>query len=286
MTQIRRRDALKGAAALLLASGAGGAPAASPNNANRAALTDPAEVNQVFRRMRFAGHEEIFFWWLRGLRYGLIDNELTPFFRMEVGSMHRCRELGDGRYSVTSLAAIYYTDLDKGDLVERWLNPVTNANVDFKYAPPKPSTVIYTHAGIESEPQFPVPGAKRRRELGPVDIVGGDVWLGEASHLLVPAQSNGTPALHVNDMYALHSPLRELANPRQKFVPCFAAFNDFNSWSSRFQMGDRPGTSLSRCSGRKEARLDALPQSYLALGQRVHPQVFANPAAALSNAAT
>ena len=281
MTSATRRELLKGSAALMLSAATGARGAARTADPARAALLDPANLHQVFRRMRFAEHEEVFFWWMRGLRYGLVDNRLTPFFRMEVGSMHRCRELGNGRYSVTSLGAVYYSDLQQGELLEHWLNPITNANVNFQYAAPKPSTVVYSHAGIESEPAFPGAGTTRRHELGPVDIVGGDVWLNESSHLVVPAQGGGSPLL-VNDMYTLHSPLRELLGARQKFVSCFASFNDFNSWSPRFQMGERPGTSLSRCSGRKEARLDALPAGYLALGRRVHPQIFADPAAALA----
>ena len=282
MINVARRSLFKGSLAWLAAAATRSGASGNATDAARAALTDPANVHQVYRRMRFAEHEQVFFWWLRGVRSGLIDNQLTPLFRMEVGSLHRCHELGEGRYSVTSLGLVYYTDLHSGDLLQRWHNPLTDAMVPIQYAAPKPTTVVYSGAGIESEPAFAGAGATRTRELGPVDVVGADVWLNDSSHLNAPPQSGANTPLHVNDLYTLHSPLQELLNLRQRFVPCFAVFNDFNTWSPRLQMGDRAGTSLSRCNGRKEARLDALPASYLALGQRLHPDIFANPAAALA----
>ena len=281
MRFITRRSALHlSAASVLTASSLATPRAATAATGSTAALTDPAQVHRVFRRMRHAEHEQVFFWWLQGVRSGLVDNRLLPFFKMEVGSFHRCKNLGDGRYSVTSLGLVYFTDLNTGNLLEHWANPVTQANVDFQYVAPKPSTTVFGPDGIESEPKFPAAGAERSREMSAVQIVGEDVWLTEASKLEVPSTTGGLP-FRVNDMYTLQSPLRALRNPAQKFVPCYAAFNDFNSWSARFQMGDRPGTSLSRCSGRKEAKLEALPASYLALARRVHPQLLANPDAAL-----
>ena len=277
-----RRQLLKGSLALLSTAAAGSGPSRAKDGSGLAWLTDPINVYAVFRRMRFAEHEQVFFWWLRGTRSGLIDNQLTDFFRMEVGSLHRCRELGDGRYSVTSLGIIYYSDLKSGELLEKWHNPVTDATVPFQYAAPKPTTVIYNRAGIESEPAFPAAGATRSHELGPVDMVGNDLWLNDSSHLNAPPQNGAATPLHVNDLYTLRSPLRELLNPNQRFVPCDAVFNDFNTWSARLQMGARAGTSLSRCYGRKEAKLESLPASYLAFGRRVHPTIFADPATALA----
>jgi hypothetical protein len=293
MSQATRRQLLQDGAALLALGALPSAQAAShkvnrPGGARSdratalAALADPAQRHAIYRRMRYAGHQDVFYWWLRGTRYGLIDNELTPFFRMEVGSMHRCQDLGNGRYSVTSLGLIYFTDLQTGELLEKWPNPVTGKTVDFSYPRPGPRTVVYGPEGIESEPGFPAAGALQRHELSAPDIVGDDLWLNEASQLTAPAQSNGMPALRVHDMYALRSPVAALLDPRQQFVPCHASFNDFNTWSPRFQMGDRPGTSLSRCQGRKEASLDALPPGFLALAQRLHPQLLADPAAALT----
>ena len=266
----------------LLAMGA--VAAVSGTRARAAGLdgaTNPLQVARLYRQMRFAGDGRLFFWWLQGRRYGLVDNVLTPFFDMHVGSVHRCIEQGDGRYQVTGAQMGYYTHLETGALLETWANPITGASVALTYAPPRANTSNYGPTG----PEEPVPanGAERRHVLGPVSVVGDSVWLREESYIVVPASAavaasgGGVAAsrpLRVHDMYTLQSPRATLrdSGPLPRWVPAFGQFNDFNSWSPRFQMGDRPGTSLSRCAGRKERRWQDLPEKFRALAAQVHPE--------------
>jgi len=261
-----------------------GAVAAGSGTRARAAgldgATDPLQVARLYRQMRFAGDGQLFFWWLQGRRYGLVDNVLTPFFDMHVGSVHRCIEQGDGRYQVIGAQIGYYTHLETGALLETWANPITGANVALTYAPPRANTSNYGPTG----PEEPVSanGAERRHVLGPVSVVGDSVWLREETYIVVPASaavaaSGGGAAasrpLRVHDMYTLQSPRAALrdSGPLPRWVPALGQFNDFNSWSPRFQMGDRPGTSLSRCAGRKERRWQDLPEKFRALAAQVHP---------------
>ena len=93
----------------------------------------------------------------------------------------------------------------------------------------------------------------------------------------VAASGGGIAAarpLRVHDMYTLQSPRAALrdSGALPRWVPALGQFNDFNSWSPRFQMGDRPGTSLSRCAGRKERRWQDLPEKFRALAAQVHPE--------------
>jgi hypothetical protein len=252
--------------------------------------TDPLLVARLYRQMRFAGDGQAFFWWLQGRRYGLVDNVLTPFFDMHVGSVHRCIDLGDDRYQVIGAQMGYYTHLETGALLQDWLNPVTGAKVALTYAPPRASTSNFGPTG----PEEPVPtnGAERRHVLGPVSVVGDSVWLREETYIVVPATAAATASgggvvasrpLRVHDMYTLQSPRARLRDSGvlPRWVPALGQFNDFNSWSPRFQMGDRPGTSLSRCAGRKERRWQELPEKFRALAAQLHPDWARAPAAIL-----
>ncbi len=268
--------------ASLLAMGAvaaGGPAGARADGVDGA--TDPLLLARIYRQMRFAGDDRVFFWWLQGRRYGLIDNVLTPFFDMHVGSIHRCVDQGDGRYQVIGAQVGYYTHLETGALLENWLNPITGANVALAYAPLRANTSNFGPTGpVESAS---VNGAERRHVLGPVSVVGDSVWLREETYIVVPpsaavaASGGGVAAsrpLRVHDMYTLQSPRAALRDSGllPRWVPALGQFNDFNSWSPRFQMGDRPGTSLSRCAGRKERRWQDLPEKFRALAAQAHPQ--------------
>jgi Protein of unknown function (DUF1838) len=287
--KISRRD-VSGA---LLAVGA--AAVAMPALAERQDLngaTDLGLLARLYRQMRFAGDAQVFFWWLQGRRYGLIDNVLTPFFDMHVGSVHRCIDQGAGKYRVMSAQIGYYTHLETGELLQTWLNPITGANVALSYASPRTNSADYGPAGPIEAPT--ANGSERRHLLGPVSVVGDSVWLREETHIVVPpaaavAASGGGVAgprdLRVHDMYTLQSPRTALrpTGALPSWVPALGQFNDFNSWSPRFQMGDRPGTSLSRCAGRKERRWQDMPEKFRALAAQVHPDWVRDPAAVLTS---
>lgn len=267
-----------------LAAAAGTTLAAAEADAARRVPLDTSQVHRLWRRMRYAGHDRPFFWWLRGRRYGVVDNVMTPFFDMQVGSFHRVEDLGDDGYRVFTASVVYYTDIATNELLTTWRNPVTGRDVEFRYAPPTASVSEYDYA-TGPRPDAPRPGltVQRRQLYGPVDVVGDDVWIREEEYIVLQRESQPQPQ-RVHDMYVVQSPLRALTDAAVKFVPATGYFNDLNSWSPRFEMGGLPGSGFARCFGRKESRLEALPDVYLRLGRRLHPDAFRDPGAVLARA--
>lgn len=269
------------AATAAAAAAAGATPNTGAGGAfDDAALEAPANLHRVYRRLRFAADERIVFWWMKGRRYGFVDTVMTPFFDMQIGSMHRCRDLGDGRWELRTASAMYHTDIRSGALLEDWANPVTGKTVKFDYPAPSASSLFYSYAdGVQDAP--PAPGVKldRRHFLGPLERVGDEAWLREEGWLnLVYPNGRGQ---RVHDMYTFSAPLAALRAAQPGFVPATVHFNDYNGWSPRFQMGDAPGASVSRCSGRKVASVAELPASFMAIARRVHGAAFADPARTL-----
>jgi hypothetical protein len=257
-----------------VAAGAGGLALAGAADA-------APNLHRAYRLLRFAADERVFFWWMKGRRYGFVDTVLTPFFDMHVGSMHRCRDLGDGRYELRTASAMYHTDLATGALLESWANPVTGRTVKFSYPAPTAAATTYSYAdGIQDGP--PPPGMKmeRRHVLAPLEIVGDDAWIREESYLTVVYAASGRTQ-RVHDTYTFSAPVAGLRQSRPRFLPATVHFNDYNGWSPRFEMGDAPGASVARCSGRKVATLDELPASVLTLARRLHGDAFRDPARTL-----
>ena len=262
------------------AAAAGGAVGGAVGAFDDAALEAPANLHRVYRRLRFAADERIVFWWMKGRRYGFVDTVLTPFFDMQVGSMHRCRDLGDGRWELRTASAMYHTDIRSGALLEDWPNPVTGKTVRFDYPAPTSSTLVYTYAdGVQDAPAPPGVKLDRQHFLGPLERVGDEAWLREEGWLNL-TYPNGR-GQRVHDMYTFSAPLAALRAAKPGFVPATVHFNDYNGWSPRFQMGDAPGASVSRCSGRKVASVDELPASFLQITRRVHAAAYADPARTL-----
>lgn len=271
-----RRGFLAGLLATATAAAVGDAGSGSA-----ALVEDPAAFNRHYRRIRYAPGTDLLFWWMRGRRYGLVDNQLIPFFDMHVGSMHRCRDLDADRYEVASAAVIYFTDLQTGELLENWNNPVTGNVVRFNYAAPRPgrSEYSYRDGTLESAPVVGV-RQQERHSHSPLRVVGGEAWFSEESAII--ARFEGVPRpIKVHDTSTYGSPVAALLDPAARFVPAVEHFNDYNDWSPRFQMGDRPGTSVARCSGRKVATLGEMPADFLRLARRLHPEAFRDPGATL-----
>ncbi len=279
-----RRGFLAGLAAAATATALGDAVAAVAPGAPGGApggVEDPAAFNRHFRRIRYAPAGDLVFWWMRGRRYGLVDNRLIPFFDMHVGSMHRCRNLDADRYEVSSAATIYFTHLETGDLLEDWNNPVTGKVVRFNYASPRAGRSEYSYRdGVrESAPMAGVRQDEQHR-YSPLEVVGDEAWFTEETSMIAHFEATGH-TIKVHDTSTFGSPVAALLDPGARFVPAVEHFNDYNDWSPRFQMGDRPGTSVARCSGRKVATLDDMPADFLRLAKRLHPAAFRDPAATL-----
>ena len=53
-------------------------------------LNDPIDVLRATRRVMFADHENLLVWWLKGTKYGVVDNATTALYNLEVATIFRC----------------------------------------------------------------------------------------------------------------------------------------------------------------------------------------------------
>ena len=246
---------------------------------------NPSSVLQACRKVLFAQHEDLVCWWMKGTKYGLVDNRATPFYGMEIATFLRCRDLSADHFEVNSLEIVYYTDLATGKLLQRWQNPYTSEWLDMKYVPMGPTRVPYSVDGPEMPRSLPGVKIDSQHRLGPPLAVGDDVWIRNDSDASVTRDSggDGKPFL-VHDWATYHASLRDIEDPAIKSAPADVSFIDLTSWPANFKMGDRVGTRMSRATGRKVDRRDAMPQSFLSLLQQQHPDIYRDPIKALESA--
>lgn len=271
---LARRAVLGG----LAAAGAGAAHAAANPGA------DPAFIDRAHRALVYARDDRLVFWFKHGIKYGVVDGELTPLWTMEVLFIQRVLAHRAPDFDVVSLEAVFMTDPATGALLDEWRNPYTGAVVPVpnRLFGPETQTINSHNATVQSE----MPGVRvdRRHSIGPATIVGDDVWLPVDTSSIVRRTTADAPPFRVHDLETFHGSRRAVDDPDLMSAPATAALHIVSSWQTWLGMAGRPGSQVTRLSARKAFAVDEIPASTLALLRRTYPEIAAAPAAALERA--
>jgi len=266
---------------LQLAAGSLAVPALAPAAPPGATLDEPHALLDAYRRIRYSRDGAVCFWWMRAVKYGLVDSQLTPLFGMEIGNFARARTTGPDAFTVTSLEMVFFTDLATGARVTEITNPYTGERIPRGDSLVGPAEVGYSLDG----PRYPtgLPGVKFDIEPshGIFAAEGDDVWLRDDSFTRVTPVAAGAPRFLVTDWTTFHCSRAALAEPAAPSVAATVDFNSVSSWIDWLKMGDRPGSMVTRAVGSKYARLEDMPARFLAILRERQPALAQDPAAAL-----
>ncbi len=287
MKKMNRRTAvgvLSGAAALSATTTLPGLASAADKAS--AAAFDPSDQDQLamaFRKLAYSMDDKLTFWWMRGTRYGTVGPVATPFWDMYVGAWFRTRDLPDGRYEVRQVNANFYTAPGGTALLERFANPFTGKTVDVPFNMPKATTTIYDRMGGSPFAGAAPPGMKstRQTDVGPAWIVGDTVHVQGDLMLRNEALEPGRKGFTVNDWSTYVGSLADVVNASMPNPPAAQMFVDILDFPPWLQMGDQPGTYVSRCYGRKVYDYASMPATWRALIEQKIPDVAEDPGAVL-----
>jgi hypothetical protein len=281
---IQRRTALGLMGAAVGLAAASGTAQAGKRAVQPPDLSDPRQLALAFRKLAYSLDDSVTFWWMRGTRYGVVDSVATPFWDMYVGAWLRTRTIDADSYEVSMVSANFYTPPNSSELLETFLNPYTKATVPVKYASPRPFRTVM---GIAGGSAFggDIPGMKTTRSdgIGPGWVDGDDVVIrGDMAIHAVPLDaSSGAKSLTVNDWSTYIGSMADVVDPKVKNPHCAQFFNDVLTWPKWLQMGDQPGSFVSRCFGRKVYAYEQMPAIWRQLCQKALPDVAKDPLAVL-----
>jgi len=267
--RVTRRALVAAGALLPLAARAAGAPDFG------------ADPIRLLRRVRYAGDERPFFWWMAGTRYGQVDNRLEPLFDMAILSVMRVKGTDPDRFAVTSLELVAPLDLAGGAALVRWRNPYTGAELTPTPRPVGPLTTVYSPDGREPPAQLPGSRIEMRKPPYRVLATDGDVFVRDDSFAEAIALDGKSPPYPVGDLAEYHARRRDLETDAARFVPATVAFTAVTGWQRWMGMAGRPGGSVARAMGRKVQRLGEVPDRVLAPLRATFADVMADPVAAL-----
>ena len=227
--------------------------------------SNPDDLYLIHRKLNYTYDENPVFWYIEAVRYGLVDSKFTPFWNMHVGFLFTVDSLGEFDFRTNQLSAIFYSDLETGDLLDTFNNPFTGASI-----PVRQPGLIRSQSRFDKFRQVreerEIPGATvtTATDIGPAWINGDDVWVhGDTGFRAEPDESSDRRLIQVNDWSTYHGSLKEVADPSVASAQATMNFNDVNTWPDWLQMGDRPGNYVSRGVGRKLRSGEGMPPQWL-----------------------
>ncbi len=292
-----RRALLGALAATPFAGGSASAastPAFDPSN--------PLHTGLAYRKLGWSANDQLTFHWLHLIRYGMVDSKLTPMWNILAGSFFRAKDLGEGRYEVTSLSVDFFTDIESGKLLETYNNPWTGKTLKVPYKAPKPTTRQHEPTGLKLD-GMRVPGMKVETKVNTKRawVENGEVFInGDLDIRMMPDSSAGaamaanksvgarsegmggsSSLVQVNDWFTYSGKASDVMNPAVKNPPSQMTFNDLNTWSAWLEMDGHPGNFIGRGFGRKVFKYADMPASWRQLTEAKYPAIAKDPDGAL-----
>ena len=89
-------------------------------------FSNPDDLLTAAVKLRGTLDDRMVIWWMKGVRYGVVKDELNPLFNMLIGSFSRYKEIPGRGYEVKMLELGYLTDLETGEPLDQFRNPYTN----------------------------------------------------------------------------------------------------------------------------------------------------------------
>ncbi len=245
-------------------------------------LDDPVDRLTALVKLRASLDGGTVMWWMKGVRYGVVDNVIKPLFGMLVGSFQRIRQVeGVDGFELNMLELSYFTDLETGAVLDTFRNPYNGNMCDVPEQRLGPFPVQMTPTGVVL-PKVPAFGdVELTTRVGPAMINGDDVWIRDDSSVKVDSDHPMMGKHTYNELVTYHGRLSEINDPEVSSASALINFQSVTSWREWLRAEDVGGHTTARATGKKIYRVEDFPAEYQAAARERHGDIFADPEAAL-----
>jgi hypothetical protein len=256
------------------------APQSAPSlNLN---LDDPRDRLTALAKLRGSIDGTTVMWWMQGVRFGVVDAVVTPMFGMLIGSFQRMQLVPDEGYMMNMLELSYFTDLKTGEVLDTFVNPYNGKTLQVPEQRLGPYPVLMKPSGVVL-PDVPAFGdIDLTTRVGPAIVHGDDLWVRDDSTVKVDSDHPMMGKHTYNELVTYRGKLSDVNNPDLASAPSEIIFQSVTSWREWFQADDVDGLTTARATGTKISRLEDFPAAYLAAARERHPEIIADPEAALN----
>jgi hypothetical protein len=245
-------------------------------------LNDPWDRLTALAKLRGSIDGSVVMWWMKGVRFGVVDNRVKPLFGMLIGSFQTMQPVPGEGYLLNMLELSYFTDLETGAVLDTFVNPYNGKLLTVPEQKLGPYTVMLKPAGVVL-PDVPAFGdIELTTRVGPAIIHDDDVWIRDDSTVKVDSDHPMMGKHTYNELVTYRGKLSDINNPDLPSAPAEINFQSVTSWREWFQADDVDGMTTARATGTKIYSLDDFPPEYLAAARQRHPEIIADPVAMLN----
>lgn len=247
-----------------------------PNNAEDGRL--------IYRKLRYRTDSGLLYSWVKGPYMAVIDGNLIPMYAINLGAISRVTQRPDGGFDLIDLEISFRTDVNSGERLTKFRNPVTGETVPVVVKPQGPNRLLVTR---DNEVQISnLPNGTKYEHTHPAVrafALGSEIVLRDRSHSRVTAPDGSVSML--NEVSTLSGPSAIVLDPSVPTVNARLQANDVRSWPSWIKMGDRAGHLALFGNGGKVSRFEDLPADWRQMLKDNFPDIAADPVAALDRTA-
>ena len=237
-------------------------------------LDDPWDRLTALAKLRGSIDGRTVMWWMKGARYGVVDDMVKPLFGMLVGSFQRIKPVPGEGFELNMLELGYFTDLDTGAVLDKFRNPYNGKMLDVPEQRLGPYPVLMRPTGVVLPDVPPFDNIELTTRVGPVIVQGDDVWIRDDSSVKVDSDHPMMGKHTYNELVTYRGRLSDINNPDLPSAPAEIMFQSVTSWREWFQADDVDGNTTARATGKKIERVDDFPADYLAAARARHPQII------------
>jgi hypothetical protein len=235
-----------------------------------------AETNlRRFIKMRGALDRRLVIGCVAGRYDGVVDGQVTPLFGVVSAVFSLYRHSGD-RVEMASLEQAYYTDLQSGQVLERWKNPYTGEFVAVPVYSEMPGLVFLGPDLVFHTPKPPAPGVHVTHTARGPEAIGDDIVFVEQVAVSVDG-AKGAPPFTYRDNTVLRAPKSAVDRPESQTTPSQTTFDAVVSWRPWLNMGARPGHMEALGYGGFGVPLSNLPPAWIAATKHARPSLLKSP---------
>ena len=245
-------------------------------------LTDPHDRLTALVKLRGSLDGSMVMWWMKGVRFGVVDDVVTPLFGMLIGSFQTVKPMPGKGYQLNMLEMSYFTDLETGKVLDTFTNPYNGNVCEVPEQRLGPYPVLLSPTGVVLPDVPPFDKVDLKTRVGPAIVNGDDVWIRDDSTIKVDSDHPMMGKHTYNELVTYRGKLSDINNPDLPSAPADIMFQSVTSWREWLQAEDVGGHTTGRATGTKITRLEDFPPEYLAAARERHTDIIADPAAALA----
>ena len=250
------------AAACALISALPGVASATKAKAPGINLSTPEGANLAARKMQCSSVDgENSVYWFRGEAFSRVPGERDrKLFNVDGMNIRTCATVKDDKrgtgWRLVTRELLFYTDPKTGELLRKWVNPWSGAEVAVLHVANDP---------VNQRPVFPF-GADGKPMTWDAITVGNNWWqtitvpLFYTNPLAGDYQKYVGGTYHATEMFNFFGTVDDLTDPKRHNAAIQVGWVRLASWLPWMEMGDRAGLMYIHAAGRKLDNFDQLPE--------------------------